>query len=101
MKALMVGFPTLSVGGAIAKPEQVGGPGKAEQVGRSLGALGYTAMPLSMGASVALGTGLERLGGAAGRGIDKLRGRPPIPEPGPAPEPLPVSGNNYGATEYV
>lgn len=101
MKALMVGFPALSVAGAAAGQEMPSGPGKGERIGKALGTLGYGAMPLGIGASMALGTGLERAGGLVGRGVDKLRGRTQQPEPGPAPEPMPSYYDPYGTIGYV
>jgi hypothetical protein len=92
MKALMVGAPALSVASTLRKDESVKGQGKGERIGRTLGgALGYGMAPLSLGASTALGVGLERTGGLVGKGIDALRGkRPQVPqEPSrpPATEP--------------
>lgn len=92
MKALMVGLPTASVGNTLLSRDTEGGPGKGERIGRTLGGtLGYGMAPLSLGAGTLLGAGLERAGGLAGRGVDKLRGkRPQVPqEPSrpPASEP--------------
>jgi len=92
MKALMVGLPAVSVANTLRNGETANGQGKAERVGRTLGgALGYTMAPLSLGASTALGAGLERTGGLVGRGIDALRGkRPQVPqEPTPPPATAP------------
>jgi hypothetical protein len=88
-KALMVGFPAASVAGAAVTPEAAEGPGKGERVGKALGTIGYTAAPLTLGASTVLGMGLERAGGAVGRGVDRLRGRgvPQEPRRPPASEP--------------
>jgi hypothetical protein len=95
MKGLMVGFPAASVGGAVLSKDQPGGPGMAERVGQGLGTAGYTLAPLTLGGSIVAGEALSRGLGAAGRGIDVLRGhkrkkpvtpkeptRPPASEPG-------------------
>lgn len=95
-KALMVGLPALSAVNAARAPEGEGGPGRAERVGRVVGGtVGGLAAPLSLAGSIALSGGLERAGGAVGKGVDKLRRgkvhppevrqeavRPPATEPG-------------------
>ena len=95
-KALMLGLPALSIAGAARAPEGEGKPGRAERVGKIVGStLGGVAAPLSLGGSLALSAGLERAGGAVGKGVDRLRRgkvhpsevpqtatRPPATEPG-------------------
>lgn len=102
-KALMVGLPAASVIGSARAPEQEGGPGRGERIGRTLGgALGYSMAPLSLAGSTALGMGLERAGGAGGRVVDKLRRRrpqvPQEPERPPATEP---GDTGQAAVEHV
>jgi len=83
MKALMVGLPaaqaaqTLRSQGDPNHPEK----GKGERVGRLLGgAVGTMAAPISLAGGLALSTAMERAGGAAGRGVDKLtRGKKVVP----------------------
>lgn len=92
-KGVMLGLPAASVANTLRKGDPETGPGKGERIGKTLGgALGYSMAPLSLGASAALGSGLEHAGGLVGRGVDKLRGkrpqvpqehiRPPASEPG-------------------
>lgn len=95
-KALMVGLPALSAVNAARAAEGEGGPGRAERVGRVVGGtVGGLAAPLSLAGSLALSGGLERAGGAVGKGVDRLRRgkvhppevrqeavRPPATEPG-------------------
>lgn len=78
MKALMVGLPAAQAASTLAAPKEPGkaGPGKVEQIGRLAGgALGSVAAPISLAGGLVLSTALERAGGAAGKGVDKLRGR--------------------------
>jgi hypothetical protein len=95
-KALMLGLPALSVAQAARAPEGEGKPGRGERIGKVVGStLGGVAAPLSLGGSLALSAGLERAGGAVGKGMDRLRRgkvhppevrqeptRPPATEPG-------------------
>lgn len=95
-KALMVGLPAYSAVNAARAPEGESGPGRGERVGRVIGGtVGGLAAPLSLAGSIALSGGLERAGGAVGKGVDRLRGRkahppqvqqepsrPPASEPG-------------------
>lgn len=75
-KALMVGLPALSALSAARSPEESGQPGRGERLGRVIGGtLGGAAAPLSLAGSLALSAGLERAGGAAGKGVDRLRRR--------------------------
>jgi hypothetical protein len=96
-KALMVGFPAASIGGAALTPG-----GGAEEYGRALGSVGYTMAPFTMGGSVLAGEGLSRGLGAAGRGIDRLRGkrkRPQIPKE-PSRPPASEPGDTGQATQH-
>jgi len=81
-KALMVGLPALAAVNAARAPEGAGAPGRVERVGRVVGStVGGLAAPLSLTGSLALSTALERAGGAAGKGVDKLRGKRPVHQP--------------------
>lgn len=84
MKALMVGLPAAQAASTLTAPKEPGkpGPGKGEQIGRLAGGtLGSMAAPISLAGGLVLSTALERAGGAAGKGLDRLRGRgqPPVP----------------------
>lgn len=95
-KALMVGLPAMSLVSAARAPEGGEGPGRAERIGKIVGGtLGGVAAPLSLAGSLAMSAGLERAGGAAGKHVDRVRGRtlhrpqvpheptrPPASEPG-------------------
>lgn len=103
MKALMIGLPAASAVSAARKAEDGQGPGKAERIGKILGGtLGATAAPLSLGASLALSTGLERAGGLAGRGVDRLRGkRPMVPQEPQRPIASEPGDSGQHAVEHV
>lgn len=103
MKALMVGLPTASVGNTLLSRDAEGGPGKGERIGRTLGGtLGYGMAPLALGAGTLLGAGLERAGGLAGRGVDKLRGkRPQVPQEPSRPPASEPGDTGQVAAEHV
>ena len=71
-KAFTVGLPAAAVASSLASGDEPGGPGRGENLLRAVGTLGYMT-PLPLGASVALGSATESLGGGVGRLIDKLR----------------------------
>lgn len=74
-KALMVGLPAMGIANT-SRGRDEAGRGKAETIGRLAGGtVGMMAAPLSLTGSMLLGTGLERAGGAIGKGVDRLRGR--------------------------
>lgn len=102
-KAMMVGLPGASVAGTLAKKDPESGPGKAERIGKTLGGtLGYSMAPLSLGAGTLLGAGLERAGGLAGKGIDRLRGkRPQVPQEPTRPPATEPGDTGVHATERV
>ena len=76
--ALMVGAPLAAAAKTVASPESQEGAGKGEQLGKNIGNVvgGVVggAMPLAGG--IAAGEALQRVGGAVGRGVDRLRGKP-------------------------
>lgn len=107
-KALMVGFPAMGVANAL-KGQGEPGHGQAETIGRLAGGtVGMMAAPLSLTGSMLLGTGLERVGGSIGKGVDRLRGRrlarsataqgTPMYTPPVATEP---GGTGQAAVEHV
>lgn len=83
-KAMMVGFPAMSVGGALVGPETPETGGKGERLLANLGTLPFYMGPVPLGAQMALGTGMESAGRLLGKGVDKLRGKPkraPVNQP--------------------
>ncbi len=76
-KALMAGLPAMSAAQALRAPEGEGGSGRGERIGRIIGGTVGGLAPLPIAGSIALAAGLERAGGVAGRGVDKLRKHPP------------------------
>ena len=102
-KALMLGMPAASVAKSLTTPEINGQPGRGERIGRTLGgALGYSMAPLSLAGGAVLGTGLERAGGLAGRGIDRLRGRrPQLPQEASRPPASEPGDTGQVATERI
>lgn len=85
-KALLFGLPAAGAVSTALTPETEGGPGKGEMLGRSaaqfaggmaMGPMPFVASGLAQGA-------LTPIGGAIGKGVDRLRGRKP-----PAHRPLP------------
>jgi len=72
-KAMMVGFPAMSVADAIRAPSQEeGGPSTGERIGSTLGSLAYSMGPLPIGAQTLLGEavtgGARRLGAVLDKG---------------------------------
>lgn len=102
-KALLLGLPALSAASAIGGSEGAGQPGKGERVGRVLGgALGGAVAPLSLAGGLVLGGALERAGGLAGRGVDKLRGqRPAVPQEPSRPPASEPGDTGQAAVEHV
>lgn len=102
-KALMLGMPAASVAKSMTTPEVSGQPGRGERIGRTLGgALGYSMAPLSLAGGTVLGVGLERAGGLAGRGVDRLRGRrPQVPQEASRPPASEPGDTGQVATERV
>jgi hypothetical protein len=80
MGVLGLGIPAAGIAKTLATKEQPDGPGKGEQIGRSVGGLvgGVTSglMPMTGGALV--GEGMSRGGQLVGRVIDRIRGRMPM-----------------------
>ena len=88
MKSLMVGLPAMEVAHAFRKhdPNDPDKRGTGEAIGSTLGStLGMMAAPLSLTGGALLSGGLQRAGGAMGKGVDRLTGRrkpqgqPPLP----------------------
>jgi hypothetical protein len=65
-------YPGYEIGQAALGKGEPGGPGRAERVGRSLGSLAF-ATPLPALTAMAAAGGISSAGGAAGKGIGKLR----------------------------
>jgi len=81
-KALMVGFPAMSIGEAALGKGEPGGPGRAERIGSSLGSLAYAMGPIPIGAQTLLenvmSSGGRRLGALADRGkVEATKGYVP------------------------
>jgi len=105
MKALMVGMPASQALSAMRTQNDPNKPGqgKGERIGRLAGGtLGSMAAPISLSGSLALSTALERAGGLAGKGVDKLRGRKqPLVPPQVPHEPSRPPASEPGDTGQV
>lgn len=75
-KALTYGFPAAALTSEAITPSKPGGEGKATRMGKSLGGFAYGMAPLPLAGVSALTSGLTAAGGLAGRGIDRVTGRP-------------------------
>lgn len=102
-KAMMLALPAMSAAGALRAPEQPGGRGKGETIGRLAGStLGSLAAPMSLTGGLILGSAFERAGGALGKGVDKVRGKRPAVPQDPTPPPATAPGDTgQAAAEHV
>lgn len=76
MLAMSFGLPAAEGVNALRKPEQPGGPGRAEAVGRTVGGLtgGVIGGPLPFASNFIAGNLGAAVGGRVGRLVDRLRG---------------------------
>lgn len=102
-KAMMLALPAISAAGTLKAPEQEGGRGKGETIGRLAGStLGSLAAPMSLTGGLLLGSAFEHAGGALGKGVDKVRGRRPAVAQDPTPPPATAPGDTgQAAVEHV
>jgi len=102
-KAMMLALPAISAAGTLKAPDQPGGRGKGETIGRLAGStLGSLAAPMSLTGGLLLGSAFEHAGGAMGKGVDKLRGRRPAVPQDPTPPPATAPGDTgQAAVEHV
>ncbi len=92
-KALLVGLPGYEAYRGASDPEDLNGPGKGERVGRGLAsaATGVVTGGLPFTGQIVAGGAAGALGGAAGRVVDRFRGRRSVPAPHkPEPPMAPV-----------
>lgn len=102
-KAMMLALPAITAAGTLKAPEQEGGRGRGEAIGRLAGGtLGSLAAPMSLTGGMLLGSAFEHAGGALGKGVDRLRGRRPAVPQDPTPPPATAPGDTgQVATEHV
>lgn len=99
-KALIFGFPAVTIGGELARPSKPGEAGRLERAGRNVGDLAYSMGPMPIASQMAAATALSAAGGQTGKLLRKKK-QQRANKHIPAPPQLDPAGGDAVAGESI